>query len=555
MNRGRTIRSTGIATVAAVSLVVTVEYGFAGFPGSNGKIAFESNASGNYEIYVVDPDGSDLTKLTNDPAIDRSPAWSPDGTKIAFQSRRNGNFDLFVMFADGTGLTQITNDPADEKQPAWSPDGSRIAYARLDGATGANALWIVGADGSNPQAIDYDRGNDDQPAWSPKGDALAFRRTYDGLGSDVWKVAVAGQTFSASAINLTDLRESLNAAPSWSPDGAAIVFQSDRVAGSFRLFVIDADGANPREWSGTVDGDSEPAWSPDGTAVAFSRQYGTGAREIQSVAADGLDLRQLTESGPLNLQHTGADWQAIVEPPPPPDNTPPTAEAGNGGEIPCAGAEGASVTLDGSASSDPDSTPGTNDDIVSFAWFDAYGTPGQVALGTGESLDVVLAAGVHTITLVVTDAAGASAIDTVVWTVVDPDPPSIAVRLSPAVLWPATHRMVRVHADVEVKGGRCNPAPGFVLASVVSSEPDDAPGGGDGNTSHDIQGVEAGTPDLDFLVRAERAGSGNGRVYTATYAIVGGGADGTTAVATVRVPHDAGELAEARGLKASRRRR
>ncbi|HUU97683.1 MAG TPA: hypothetical protein VM487_18260, partial [Phycisphaerae bacterium] len=81
----------------------------AAFPGVNGKIAFTTGRDGNYEIYVMNPDGSGLTRLTSNAAIDEAPAWSPDGTEIAFQTNRDGNYEIYVMNADGSGQTNLTN--------------------------------------------------------------------------------------------------------------------------------------------------------------------------------------------------------------------------------------------------------------------------------------------------------------------------------------------------------------------------------------------------------------------------------------------------------------
>ncbi len=90
---------------------------------SVGQIAFVSNRDGNFEVYVMDTDGSNQTRLTNNPAIDEGPAWSPDGTKIAFRSDRDGNFEVYVMDTDGSNQTRLTNNPAFDSFPAWSPVG------------------------------------------------------------------------------------------------------------------------------------------------------------------------------------------------------------------------------------------------------------------------------------------------------------------------------------------------------------------------------------------------------------------------------------------------
>ena len=85
------------------------------------------------EIYAVNADGSGKVNLTNDPADDFTPSWSPDGTKIAFARWDGGSgAEVYVMNADGTGQTNLTNNPADDSEPAWSPDGTKIAFTRRD---------------------------------------------------------------------------------------------------------------------------------------------------------------------------------------------------------------------------------------------------------------------------------------------------------------------------------------------------------------------------------------------------------------------------------------
>ncbi len=83
------------------------------------KIAFSSDRDGNWEIYVMDSDGSNEINLTNNPAPDIDPTWSPDGEKIAFVSDRDGNGEIYVMYADGSNQVNLTNNPADDRDPAW----------------------------------------------------------------------------------------------------------------------------------------------------------------------------------------------------------------------------------------------------------------------------------------------------------------------------------------------------------------------------------------------------------------------------------------------------
>ena len=141
------------------------------------RIAFTSlrdgqnpDGSRNREIYVMDPDGSDQIRLTDDPASDGSPAWSPDGARIVFHSDRAGNDDIYVMAADGSDVLQLTDDPEDDDFPTWSPDGTMIAF--VSARDGDREIYLMEADGSgqlrlsdNPEDFPEHRGVDDFPSW------------------------------------------------------------------------------------------------------------------------------------------------------------------------------------------------------------------------------------------------------------------------------------------------------------------------------------------------------------------------------------------------------
>jgi uncharacterized membrane protein len=208
--------------------------------------------------------------------------------------------------------------------------------------------------------------------------------------------------------------------------------------------------------------------------------------------------------------------------------------------VECTGPGGAGVLLDGSASTDPDSTPGTNDDIASLDWFEAYGLATQRPLGSGETLSVTLPLGAHAITLKVTDKVGQSSTDTSSVSIVDTMPPTLTLQTDPMTLWPPNHEMVPVHVSW-VALDLCDVSASVHLVSVTSSELDDAPGNNDGATTNDIQGAEFGTPDMALLLRSERDGKGSGRVYTLTYRAQDRSGNTTPALATVTVAHDQGQ--------------
>jgi subtilisin family serine protease len=200
---------------------------------------------------------------------------------------------------------------------------------------------------------------------------------------------------------------------------------------------------------------------------------------------------------------------------------------------------GREVLLDASASADVNSSAGTRDDIVSYAWFEDLGGPGERLIGTAALQPALLSLGAHTIDLRVTDALGESGFASTGVTVGDTQPPAVTVEPLAPLLWPPNHRMVTVPI-AWLAGDACDAAPAVVLEAVLSSEPDDAAGEGDGSTTGDIDGIDAGTPDAEIRLRAERAGDGPGRLYQLAYRVTDAGQNSAEGLAIVAVPHDLG---------------
>jgi len=211
------------------------------------------------------------------------------------------------------------------------------------------------------------------------------------------------------------------------------------------------------------------------------------------------------------------------------DNQPPVADAGKDITVEATSTSGAQIILDGSASSDPDG------DMMIYTWRES----GNVIAGPTiqPKSTVVLALGTHTIELTVDDGNGETDTDEVIWNVVDTTPPELSVSLDPDVLWPPNHKMVNITASVEVSD-LCDEDAAFVLTSISSSEPDDTPGNGDGNTVNDIQEVDIGTSDTQFQLRAERMGNGDGRFYSVEYTVSDASGNSKKVIETVNVPHD-----------------
>jgi Tol biopolymer transport system component len=215
------------------------------------QIAFTSHRDGNYEIYVMDADGSGQTRLTNNPADDDFAAWSPDRSQIAFQSNRDGDYEIFVMDADGGGQTQLTSDPAADLHPAWSPDGSKIAFT--SNRDGDYEIFVMNADGTGQTQITSNAASDAAPAWSPNGNKIAFMSDRDGnFEIYVMNAKGSGQT------SLTN-SAAAELEPTWSPDGSQMAFESNR-DGPMEIYVMNHNGAHQTRLTHNAAADYAPAW-------------------------------------------------------------------------------------------------------------------------------------------------------------------------------------------------------------------------------------------------------------------------------------------------------
>ncbi len=187
---------------------------------------------------------------------------------------------------------------------------------------------------------------------------------------------------------------------------------------------------------------------------------------------------------------------------------------------------GAKVVLDGSCSSDADSTPGTNDDINDFDWYrlDPADSNNEILLGSGQILDCNLALGSHTILLEVIDKAGESDSNEITVTIEDTTPPQFNFSVSPNVLWPPNGKMVKITPTYDVND-ICDESPEVSILGVTASEPGDA---------NDIKITDDGS----IYLCARRSGNSTGLIYTITCQACDASGNCTIKSATVTVPHD-----------------
>ena len=255
------------------------------------RIAFVSRRDGNAEVYVMNADGSGKRNLTRDRASDDDyPTWSHDGRKLAFlrvphgAGRARRGPQLYVMNADGSGLSRLTHPALGMYRLVWSPDGRTIYYGR----------YLVSTDGSGSRMLPYITLT---PVWSPDGRRIAFTRPREGQTGpgpccDPSPADIYVMNADASGTRRLTHNAGYNAEPAWSPDGRKIAFRSTR-DGNREIYAMNADGSNQRNLTRNPAKDSRPSWSPDGRRIAFVSDR-DGRLEAHVMNADGSGQRSLT---------------------------------------------------------------------------------------------------------------------------------------------------------------------------------------------------------------------------------------------------------------------
>ena len=262
------------------------------------KIAFASTREGgdvgDYDIYVMNADGTDVKNITQSAGEDNSPAWSPDGTQIAFESRRGGGLHVWVMSANGANPRQLTTFTS--YQPAWSPDGKRLAFT--SGRDGTDDVLVMNADGTGEAVNLTNTGSccDRYPAFSPDGLRMAF--TSSRTGNDEIYVMNADGTGTPQNIThnpVSGENPGIDQDPMWSPDGRRISFTSLRDnAGGYEVFVMNDNGTGLVNVSNSAGTDAYASWSADGQSLAFLSERAGGLPEIYVMKADGTNVERRT---------------------------------------------------------------------------------------------------------------------------------------------------------------------------------------------------------------------------------------------------------------------
>ncbi|MBM4365894.1 MAG: Tol-Pal system beta propeller repeat protein TolB [Deltaproteobacteria bacterium] len=176
------------SAIRRVSARTGINTGCSWAPGGD-TIALTLSPGGDSEIVTIDPlAGTQIARLTQNPGIDVSPTYSPDGSKIAFVSERSGGPQIYVMNADGSGARRVTFQGSHNTDPSWSPRGDKIAFVGRDGSFD---VFTVNVDGTGMSRVTQGRGDNEDPSWSPDGNYLVFSSTRTGA-AHVWLASADG---------------------------------------------------------------------------------------------------------------------------------------------------------------------------------------------------------------------------------------------------------------------------------------------------------------------------------------------------------------------------
>jgi len=257
---------------------------------------FVEGKQNNPEICVMNADGSNSIRLTNHPAWDNAPSWSPDGTRIAFHSARNCKSDtmaIHVMNADGSNAMQLTECQNFVSLGGWSPDGKKLVYA--SDRDGNFELYSINADPSHQTNLTHHLAEDTEPVWSPDGRQIAFVSNRDGKGSVF--------VMDADGNNQRKLVDNTQSRLSWSPDGRRISFDADW-AGNWDIYVANADGSGITQLTRNPAYENLPVWSPDGKKI-LCHVNRDNLVQLYVMNADGSGVTRISNSSEHEWQH---DW-------------------------------------------------------------------------------------------------------------------------------------------------------------------------------------------------------------------------------------------------------
>ena len=262
------------------------------------QIAFASNRTGNWEIWLMDWDGQNQRQISRHGALSILPSWSPDNERMVYTSFARGTSDMYIINRKGGGRVRLNSGLALNTSATFSPVGNDIAF--VGSVHGNPDIYLIKDDGSNIRRLTTTSSIESTPEWSPTGRQIAFTSGRSGTpqiyimdaeGTNVRRISHDG-SWNDDAV--------------FSPKGDEIAYTS-RVNGRFQIRIANLITGESRIVAGQGSNE-QPTWSPDGQWIAFQSNRG-GSWQVYRMRADGSDLLQLTFTG----ENKGPDWSKKPE--------------------------------------------------------------------------------------------------------------------------------------------------------------------------------------------------------------------------------------------------